>query len=58
MAKTREDKDEAQTVAPPPQPKSRRRVQVTAAEWNKIHDACVRSEREPDPAQLPLLENA
>jgi hypothetical protein len=28
----------------------------TKAEWEKIHNACVRSEREPDEAQIALLE--
>jgi hypothetical protein len=41
--------------APPAGKQSRRRLQLTKAEWDRVHELNVRSEREPDPAQLPLL---
>jgi len=49
-------KKDAETVTLPP--RSRRRLLMTKAEWEKVADANKRAEKEPDPAQLVLPDLA
>lgn len=57
-AKKQDKEREAEDAgnAPAPGTRQRRERRMAAAEWDKVHSACVRAERHPDPTQTAAFD--